>query len=240
MERAMDAEKNTDAKKTVKVRKKKRLLLPVVSMLFFVLLIIVLSIGSSYHAVIEHHDDGYFRARAVIIAGNFLFCLRDAKNHKNQKSIDMKEKGSYTPAFYSIGSVKSIEITMSGRDSEDDTSEYGGALSLYQCLGTYRVNVSGHQGILYLAYKDRRPYGTIRFPEWASGVSEPLKMLRIGNGSISFVRSVSTAKEMKRVGVTMYFTQTYSGRYSPDGRTIRGSYEGGKGESLWEARRLKK
>jgi hypothetical protein len=103
--------------------------------------------------------------------------------------------------------------------------------------GSFRLTVSGFTGSLVLGYADGVYTGTIRFDGWGNNNPQPLKDLRINNGKIYFVRSVSTADEMKKYGATRFFSQTYRGDFSPDGRQIKGEYNESGTESRWEASR---
>ncbi len=105
--------------------------------------------------------------------------------------------------------------------------------------GLYRqlqLIVSGFTGSLVLDTPNEllRNY---RFDGWENNTPQPLKELRVNNGKIYFVRSVSTADEMKKYGATRFFSQTYRGDFSADGRQIKGEYNESGTESRWEASR---
>jgi hypothetical protein len=82
-------------------------------------------------------------------------------------------------------------------------------------------------------------YGTIRFPDWGRGATEYLRNVRIVGGKIYFTRSATTAKEIRRLGTTSYFTQEYSGEYFRSGNFIRGYYTVQGARKSWEAFKTK-
>jgi len=108
-----------------------------------------------------------------------------------------------------------------------------------QYLGVYHINASGHEGILALQVKDGVLYGSVRFPNWANGVWEPLKGITIKNNSIVFTRSVTTEQERIKTGAREYFTQYYVGTYKENGKKIIGFYKSRGAKYLFEAYRKK-
>ena len=106
-------------------------------------------------------------------------------------------------------------------------------------LGTYKINVAGHEGYLYLKQKNNRLYGGVKFPNWANGVYEPLKNIKIEKNRIYFTRSATSIKEVRRIGASSYFTQTYSGTYYAKGREIKGFYKHSGAKHSWKAEKIK-
>ena len=104
-------------------------------------------------------------------------------------------------------------------------------------LGKYYINVSGFKGVLHFGIKNGQLVGAIRFPNWANGAIEYLKKIRINGHRLRFIRSVSTPKEKKRIGVSRYFVQKYFGKYSKKGRCIHGYFLDGGSEYTWNAGR---
>ena len=202
-----------------------------------ILLILVITAGitlpfikagcASYTAVIKTADGKFFRAKSFIIMGNTILCLKDRREFQARFSIRADIPPEYRPAILSMKDVAFIEIIP---DRDDAGIEVPPSY-----LGTYRINASGHQGYLFLGVTDGRLYGSIRFPKWAKGVYEPLKGLGISGNTIRFVRSVTTAAEMKRVGAPVYFTQSYTGTYGAGGATIKGFYVRDGANYMWEA-----
>ncbi|HXK66536.1 MAG TPA: hypothetical protein PK348_09735, partial [Spirochaetota bacterium] len=108
-----------------------------------------------------------------------------------------------------------------------------------QYLGVYHINASGHEGILVLQVKDGVLYGSVRFPNWANGVWEPLKGVNIKNNTLWFTRSVTNEQERIKTGAREYFTQQYVGTYKDNGKKIIGFYKLRGAKYLFEAYRKK-
>lgn len=108
-----------------------------------------------------------------------------------------------------------------------------------QYLGVYHINASGHEGILVLQVKDGVLYGSVRFPNWANGVWEPLKGVSIKNNTLWFTRSVTNEQERVKTGAREYFTQQYVGTYKDNGKKIIGFYTLRGAKYLFEAYRKK-
>jgi hypothetical protein len=130
---------------------------------------------------------------------------------------------------------KATEKDRASTDMEKDKS--GETVIPLAYTGSFRLSVSGFTGSLVLGYADGVYTGTIRFDGWGNNTPQPLKELRINNGKIYFVRSVTSADEMKKYGATRFFSQTYRGDFSPDGKKIKGEYNESGTESRWEASR---
>lgn len=108
-----------------------------------------------------------------------------------------------------------------------------------QYLGVYHINASGHEGILVLQVKDGVLNGSVRFPNWANGVWEPLKGVNIKNNTLWFTRSVTNEQERIKTGAREYFTQYYIGTYKDNGKKIIGFYKLRGAKYLFEAYRKK-
>jgi len=90
---------------------------------------------------------------------------------------------------------------------------------------------------LFLRQGKTGPAGTMRFPKWGNGVNEHLRSLEIKGKEIRFVRSVTTAREMKRVGAPSMFVQRYRGEFGADGKSISGHFLRDGTRYSWSARR---
>ena len=190
---------------------------------------IVLTINAPYRAVIKKVEGNYYNARHIVLVGSSVICRQSETIHKSRKSAFSAEDEEYSLTIIPLEDIVQIEFIIEEEEEQvatDIPSEY---------LGTYTVNVSGHKGYLYLAVKKGRLYGGFRFPRWAKGVYEPLKRIRIYNGKISFIRSVTTAKELRRVGANTYFTQYFYGNFKNEGKLIEGSYMHRGVKNPWQA-----
>ncbi len=190
---------------------------------------IILTLTAPYRAVIKKTEGNYYNARHVVLAGSSVICRQSRTIHKSRKSAFSAGEEKYSLSVIPIAEIISIEFII----EEEDEPVAVNIPSKY--LGTYTVNVSGHKGYLYLAVKNGRLHGGFRFPRWAKGVYEPLKRLRIHNGKISFIRSVTSAKELRRVGANTYFTQHFYGKFKNEGKLIEGSYMHRGVKNPWQA-----
>ena len=107
-----------------------------------------------------------------------------------------------------------------------------------QFLGRYRIEVSGHSGILSF-YRLRSGYlgGAVRFSTWGNHSIEYLKRVYVQGNRIHFQRSCG-GTECRRIGAGGPFRQIYSGELSPDRARIDGNYQGGQNASRWKALRM--
>ena len=206
----------------------------ILSILLIVSIIIILLIvikNSSYTIIIKDKTRKYYTARSVVLLGNRLVCYKGIADYKTKRIAyhNINDKKEF--AVINIKDVIFIEIVPDEEEIDPAWIEF---------LGTYRVNVSGHVGYLYLRVRNNRPYGTIRFPEWANGVHEILRSLRINRQrkTIFFIRSVLTMKELRRVGANTYFTQKFYARYSYQGKVLKGKYINRGAKNSWEAEKM--
>lgn len=102
-------------------------------------------------------------------------------------------------------------------------------------LGTYRLNVTGFMGTLDIFKIKDRFGGTISFDKWGYGKKQILKDVKINEGRIYFVRSLTTTEEMKKYNSTRFFTQKFYGSYSKDGKYIKGYYRDAGTQHSWKA-----
>lgn len=112
--------------------------------------------------------------------------------------------------------------------------------SAYQYfIGTYRVDVSGHKGILYIySLPGGSPGATLHFQNWGKHIPEPLANVTIQGNRIYFVRSCA-GRRCAEIGATGPFRQDYTGELTPDGVTLSGQYTGGQSGSGWVATRIR-
>ncbi len=222
----------------IKKEKLKRLALSRPALITFILILLLASLtiatrNQSCRVIVNDRKNSFFQARSILIAGGRMLCMASRKVHKQRGdalSDTMAEKGL---SVVDLEDIALIEFIHDDPVSGEKTPVMKGPVPA-EYLGTYDVNVAAHQGILQLWSGGGRVYGSIRFPNWARGVAEPLKGVSIEGNNIRFVRSVASREEQVRVGSSTYFTQGYFGSYHNGGRIIKGYYtrEGHRG--LWE------
>jgi hypothetical protein len=209
--------------------------LPALVVLLMLILIIAALAASSYTVLVKDADSRYYRAKALFIAGDLVFFLKDGTSYDTRAQAIEAMDLRYRPAFTSMKAVSLIEIFP---DFEAPGRTDGAAVPpMY--LGNYRINAAGNNGYLYLRHREGGAYGTVRFPGWGKSPFEPLKRLYIAGGRISFTRSITTRDEMDRAGTNVPFVQEYSGFYSRDGNIIHGHYRVGGSRKAWEAYKIR-
>jgi len=187
-------------------------------------------------ALVKERSGDFYRARAVLVAGPLIVCRRDAASHKTKRAaLDSRMERTNLDAI-GLHRIEYIEFiqppveTAAGPAHQAPPDEY---------TGTYSINAAGNSGILALRRANGAFYGSIRFPNWGRGATEPLKGVRISGGKIFFVRSVTTPDEVKRTGANGPFVQEYSGEYTQGGRSIRGSYRVSGIQKQWDASKVR-
>lgn len=217
---------------------KRKILIGIILSVIIIILIItpfIMALLSSYTVLVRNSSGEFYTAEALFILGDSLICLKDESVYKKKKwavaDPDPEREFSVVP----VSDISLIEIL-----PDADTEEYSADSGVPEYFGTYKVDVSGNDGYLYLKLRNGRIYGSIRFPHWANGSFEPLKRLRIyKNGRISFIRSVESQEEANKVGVRTFFTQWFYGNYRKDGTEIHGDYTSRGAESAWKAYKIK-
>lgn len=199
-----------------------------------VLTALLASFLSTYHAVISVRDGSFIRARALLIAGNTVLCLRGTAEYTKKEDARKGKETSFHPSLLSMETIADIEIVPPGGIEEQKEATPVNP----RYLGKYKILASGHTGYLYLRAKNGQVYGMVRFPDWANGVNEGLWGVRISGNSIYFTRGVNSEQQRRRVGINYYFTQRYYGRYTQSGRKIEGYYLRDGVRSIWSAERM--
>ncbi|MDY6970259.1 MAG: hypothetical protein SVR08_16620 [Spirochaetota bacterium] len=120
---------------------------------------------------------------------------------------------------------------------DKDLKVNSNVIEIKKYMGKYKIEVFVYKGILDLNMKDDKPYGTIRFQNWGNGAVEYLKDITIKGSKISFIRSITTPEEKKRIGSTRYLRQRFIGKFSKDGNSIYGYFEERGSQSTWKAER---
>jgi hypothetical protein len=171
----------------------------------------------------------------LIITGVLLFigagCSRNVKISEDRQIDDAKVQATERTYAEKKQDGKGDNILKAGEGGDDQKTEAAFKL----VAGEYRMRVSGFTGTLMIVYEVGVYSGTIRFDGLGNNVPQPLKNLRIKDGKIYFIRSVTTDEEMKKYGSRRYFVQTYHGTFSEDGKQIKGRYMDSGTENRWEA-----
>ena len=195
-------------------------------------LIFIVFFKAKENVIIKSKKGNYYDIHSWRVIGNNIIAFANKKSYNSKKQlIDSisQNKASYGFKVISFKAIERIELFTKKSVSNEITRT--------SVLGIYRLTASGHRGILRLYSRKNRSYGYIRFPHWAKGVAEPLKYLRIKGNKISFIRSVTTKKELQRVGANFYFTQRYYGTFNKNKTFISGFYTSRGAKSIWEARK---
>jgi hypothetical protein len=224
----------------------KRIVKIIIVALVIITAIALIALSSSYTVLIKAKDTGYFYARDILLVGDFLFCLRDSIEYTSIKEAENAEPDDYDFTFLSMKNITSIEKISDNETVNAEITENknpGKDVNVAKSyLGVYRIDVSGNSGFLYLSKnsKNGKIYGSVKFPEWAHGVFEPLKNLWIKNDKLGFIRSIETLEEKNRVGAPNFFTQEFYGEYKEEGNSIEGYfiYKGAK--MMWRGYKVKR
>jgi hypothetical protein len=214
----------------------KRFIKPALAVTGSVLILIALltAFVPEYSVLIMDSHSKFYRGKKIFLMGNTLICIRDRGSYKTRREALEVLDPDYRLALIPVHKVKRIEIIPESPDDDQDISGIPGKF-----IGGYRIVASGHKGILNLFVSKGKLYGSVKFPEWGKGVWEYLKYIRISNNRITFTRSITTAKELRRIGAQSYFIQRYSGTYSQNGKVIKGIYTVRSTRNQWEAVRIR-
>ncbi|MCX8124564.1 MAG: hypothetical protein N3F66_10435 [Spirochaetes bacterium] len=186
--------------------------------------LLVYSVSFTQNAVIQDVTKQYYHASRLVIFGNMAIGFISDSSVQNKNLENLPHMLKVIPT----GTIAQIYLNPFER--------------IYvppQYLGVYRINASGHEGFLVLQVKDGVLYGSVRFPNWANGVWEPLKGVTIKNNTLQFTRSVTTEQERIKTGAREYFTQYYVGTYKENGNKLIGFYKSRGAKYLFEAYRKK-
>lgn len=215
---------------------RKRFIKPALAGAAITLTLILLSavLLPEYSALIVDSDSRFYQGKKIFLVGNTLLCIRDRESYKTRGQALGVLDPDYRLALIPVQRVKRIEIIPETPDDDRDISGIPGKF-----IGGYRIVASGHKGILNLFISKGKLYGSVKFPQWGNGVWESLKYIRISNNRINFTRSITTAKELRRIGAGSYFVQRYSGTYAQNGKVIKGIYTVRGTRNQWEAVRIR-
>lgn len=228
---------------TIDVEKVKKYLKIFSIVFLFILLLLpaIMQFFPSNEVVVKEIDGELYRGKIVFTTDNAVYLYKSKNSYKeldiaysDNSEIDFSlskiEVSKLDSVYYIIKSEEKVEDLEKEKNDQKFDPKY---------LGNYKIKVSGHKGYLYLRYKNNILYGGVKFPDWANGVYEPIKRLNIKNGYISFTRSATTVKEIRRIGASAYFTQKFSGRYYQQGRIIKGFFYNNGAKQSWEAEKIK-
>ncbi len=212
----------------------KAIAIPLAAGIFITMAIIFfMAVFANYDALVKDASGNFYRARALVIAGNTFICSRDTLNYPTrQRALQGMDTGR-SLTLVSMKQVQFIEIIGGKEETGPALGAWQPALKDY--VGDFTVNAAGNHGFLSLRASGGYLYGTIRFPNWGRGATEYLKNVGIANGKLYFTRSVTTQQELRRTGANAYFTQQFYGEYLHSGNLIKGTYIVYKERKQWEA-----
>lgn len=214
----------------------KRIVLIVVMLLFTAFWHLL---SSPVQGLVEKDDGGWHYASPLFVVGGRCICRMDATGYPDSAAVLTRETEEMTWAVVPVDEINTIKfISVEKTDEEKEEPEESTVTVSPRYLGTYQINASGHIGYIYLFVKDGSLRGSMRFPNWGKGAYEPMRSLVIRGNAIYFVRSATTAAELRRLGANSYFMQQYNGTYSNGGKTIKGFYLSKGAKNLWEANRV--
>ncbi|MBN2077420.1 MAG: hypothetical protein JW838_00545 [Spirochaetes bacterium] len=196
-----------------------------------IIIMIIMAAAARYSFLIHDTAGKYYRGRALVVVGGVLVCRREPTAHPSRAAAMRAAEEPRSFTFMNMRGIRHIEIIP---DREEEPPE-GWQPALRDYLGDYTINAAGNDGRLSLRAGKEGVYGTIRFPGWGKGATEYLKNVRIANGAIYFVRSVTTRQEQARLGASRTFVQVYRGAYYRSGTRISGHYTVDGMRKQWDA-----
>ncbi len=193
--------------------------------------------------VIKMLNGEIYRGKIIMVTDTKLF-YQKGKDVFDDFEIAYSENLDYDISFSTekIEEIDSIHYILRQQKNEEPDPEVTKAPKENydtNIFGTYHIFLSGHEGTLYIKYKNGRIYGGVQFPNWANGVYEPLKDVKLKNGELTFTRSATTLKDIRRIGISSYFTQTYTGRLYPKTAEIKGFFTNSGARQSWHAVKIK-
>ncbi len=196
-----------------------------------IIVVVIMAATARYSFLIHDAAGKYYRGRSLVVLGGVLVCRREATAHPSRAAALRAAEEPRSVTFMKMRGIRHIEIIA---DPEEEPPE-GWQPAIRDYLGDYTINAAGNNGRLSLRAGKEGVYGTIRFPDWGKGATEYLRNVRIANGRIYFVRSVSTRQEQARLGASRTFVQVYQGEYYRSGTRIRGYYTVDGMRKQWDA-----
>jgi hypothetical protein len=199
--------------------------------------IVFIPLLSNRQGTLKTNDGAFFRIQAASSFPGYVIFRGSPEKFDSRETALNDVAGASSISVISAGSVEIIDYSAAASAPVQSTSGKSDTwnIKFKDYIGEYRINAAGNNGFLFLYARGNSVYGTVRFPSWGKGVQEPLKNLKIGNGTISFTRSAKTPQELSRLGVSAPFSQEYSGTYLHSGNTIKGTYSVSGVKKSWEA-----
>lgn len=197
--------------------------------ILIIILLMVLLISKKNIIITDNHNSKYQCKRLVVI-GKSAISFNTSQNAADIDNNFIEKK--FFIKIFRLNDLHSITFPEEELTDELTNIQNDGATPVYR--GIYNIKANGHLGILYIYEKDNRLRGTLRFPQWANGVTEYLKGVSIKGNSIKFKRSAKSIEELQRIGTNSYYEQDYTGFFSNNGRTIKGSYFSNGVKNVWE------
>lgn len=199
----------------------------------FILIVLAVTVFST-SAIITERGGLMYKVRICALAGNCLVITARSDPSKTSEGLANVEM---TPdvMFYFPDELARIEFDVPEAATAPVTKEEPGRT--LAVIGVYDVTLSGFKGTLSLWANEGVLYGYIQFPQWAKGVKEPLKKLRVTGDRITFIRSVESAEEQKKVGSPGFFVQNFEGTITGGGKRLYGRFTNRGVRESWDATR---
>lgn len=205
--------------KTLKI--KRTLILPVLIFLFcaiFAAFCLVLCTDRFSRPVIVHFTSGeYSRADGLLVIADRALLRMDSERFKTRDDAFKSDPLSPGWGLWSLSAIMTLEFLEKEQQKKisDQDIPY---------TGTWRIDAEGNPGYIFLTFQNDRYEGTIRFPQYAHGVTEPMRNIAVTGRKITFTRSASTSNELKRMGISTPFKQEYTGWFNTAGNYVKGQY----------------
>ena len=106
--------------------------------------ILILTASSKYDVLVKETDGGFYRARALFIAGNAFICSRDSSTFTTRKDAFQSKEESKNLSFILMKQVEFIEVISRPDDSGPALGSWQPSLKDY--VGDYTMNAAGNHG----------------------------------------------------------------------------------------------
>jgi len=204
-------------------------------LLIGLILIPVSSFIRGQEGIIRIREKGYVKFNSFMSIGSVILADKSKTFYQQKKKALNHSVDDYSLSLISLNNVTDVHFIK--KKKNENLAKEGAIPTIY--LGIYKINAEGNIGYIYIKQKNGYIYGSIRFPNYAKGVYEKMKYLKINNRYISFIRSAQTSAEVRYIGASKKFIQKYSGVYTRNGRIISGTYKIPGSIRNWKAYKIK-
>ena len=194
------------------------LLIPVAGIVLAGICLVMCMFLFSRPFLVSFTSGDFSRGTSVIVAVDRALLHIDTKTFKTRELALKSDMSSCGWSIRSLSEIRLLEF-MEPEEEEDEPADLE-----HPYAGTWKIDAEGNPGYIFLAYRNNRYEGSIRFPQYAYGVIEPMRNLVITGQKITFIRSAYTSAELKRLGISVPFKQQYSGWFNKAGTYVKGEY----------------